>query len=82
MSAPEATVGAGNSVSGYGLNEFDGGDRFFGVSVKTVRRWHAEGTGPRWRKVGFLVRYALADLQAYWDQLPEGGYASMNPKRL
>lgn len=74
-------MGAGNDVLGYGLNEFDAA-RFFGVSVKTVRRWRAEGTGPRWRKVGFLVRYALVDLQAHWDQLPEGGSAAMNPKRL
>jgi hypothetical protein len=47
--------------------------RFFSVSVQTVRRWRALGTGPRFRKVGQLVRYSLDDCHAWLNSRPAGG---------
>ena len=35
------------------------------VKVATLRRWRWAGKGPRFRKIGGAVRYALSDLQAY-----------------
>ena len=39
--------------------------RYLGVSLKTLNRWMAEGTGPRARKIGVQVRYLPADVHAY-----------------
>jgi excisionase family DNA binding protein len=47
--------------------------RYFGVSLGTVNRWVHEGRGPRFRKVGSLVRYSMEDLHAYLDTCPSGG---------
>ncbi len=45
------------------------------IKRQTLSNWRAEGVGPRYRKVGRLVRYHLADLQAFiegcedeWDK--------------
>jgi hypothetical protein len=46
---------------------------YFGCSVATVRKWRLNGTGPRWRKLGSLVRYSLVDAQAYLASRPSGG---------
>lgn len=35
------------------------------VTVKAVQRWRYRGGGPRFVKVGRLVRYQLEDLQAF-----------------
>ena len=39
--------------------------RYLGVSLKTLNRWMAEGTGPRARKIGVQVRYLPADVHAF-----------------
>lgn len=35
------------------------------VTVKAMQRWRYRGGGPRFVKVGRLVRYQLEDLQAF-----------------
>ncbi len=35
------------------------------LSVKTLRRWHWAGKGPRFLKLGAAVRYDSADLTAF-----------------
>lgn len=37
------------------------------VPVKTVRRWRAEATGPRYVKAGRAVRYRPEDLARWLD---------------
>ncbi|MCL4852555.1 MAG: helix-turn-helix domain-containing protein [Bryobacteraceae bacterium] len=49
--------------------------RICGTSVQSVRRWRAAGTGPRFRKIGALVRYSLADIFAWVEAQPGGGGA-------
>jgi len=46
---------------------------FLGVSIAHMNRMIHERRGPRYRKVGRLVRYDERDLQSYWDNLPTGG---------
>lgn len=39
-----------------------------GVAVPTLNRWRCNGIGPRWRKFGGAVRYAVVDLDAWADE--------------
>jgi hypothetical protein len=43
--------------------------RFFKTSLATVRRWRKNGAGPRWYKLGAMVRYRESDL---FDFLEKG----------
>ena len=43
------------------------------VSIGTLRYWRTEGKGPRYRKVGQLVRYAPADVHDWLNSRPSGG---------
>jgi excisionase family DNA binding protein len=43
------------------------------VSLARLRKWRVEKRGPRFIKVGSLVRYRLADLQQWLSSLPTGG---------
>ncbi len=45
------------------------------VSVAPLRRWRLLGRGPAFLKVGSLVRYQPADLDAWLASLPTGGTA-------
>lgn len=47
--------------------------KFYGVSVGTIRRWRSLRQGPRYRKIGSLVRYSVEDLDAWLASRPEGG---------
>jgi predicted DNA-binding transcriptional regulator AlpA len=47
--------------------------RWIRVSVATLRYWRGEGKGPRYRKVGQLVRYAPSDVQDWLNSRPAGG---------
>ena len=38
-----------------------------GCTFHTLRKWRLLGKGPRYHKVGRLVRYAETDLAAYLD---------------
>jgi predicted DNA-binding transcriptional regulator AlpA len=39
--------------------------RFLGLSGRTLEKHRTYGTGPRYRKIGGRVVYALADLEAW-----------------
>ena len=47
--------------------------RLIRVSIPTLRYWRSEGKGPRFRKVGQLVRYAPSDVTAWLNSRPSGG---------
>ena len=47
--------------------------RWIRVSVATLRYWRGEGKGPRYRKVGQLVRYAPSDVREWLNTRPAGG---------
>ncbi len=47
--------------------------KYLGVSVAALRKWRVNGTGPRWIKLGALVRYRLSDVHEYLDNCPSGG---------
>lgn len=42
--------------------------RLLGLSGRTLEKHRVYGTGPRYRKIGGRVVYALADLQAWADR--------------
>lgn len=42
--------------------------RFLGLSRRTLEKHRVHGTGPRYRKIGGCVIYALDDLRAWADQ--------------
>ena len=43
------------------------------VSLASLRRWRLLNSGPRFVKVGALVRYRPEDLKLWMDSLPAGG---------
>jgi excisionase family DNA binding protein len=43
------------------------------VSLATLRKWRVEKRGPRFIKIGSLVRYQLEDLREWLSKLPAGG---------
>jgi predicted DNA-binding transcriptional regulator AlpA len=47
--------------------------RLLRVSIGTLRFWRAIGRGPRYRKVGQLVRYAPSDVNEWLNSRPTGG---------
>jgi predicted DNA-binding transcriptional regulator AlpA len=47
--------------------------RLIGVSIGTLRFWRSEAKGPRFRKVGQLVRYAPSDVNDWLNRCPTGG---------
>lgn len=47
--------------------------RFLNVSIKTLDRWIYERRGPKYYKVGALVRYRNSDLVAFLEACPTGG---------
>jgi len=46
---------------------------YFGVKVATIRKWRILGQGPRYIKIGSLVRYRPEDLLAFLDSCPKRG---------
>jgi len=51
------------------------------VSIGTLRFWRTIGRGPRYRKVGQLVRYAPSDVQEWLSRRPSGGEAQAEVAR-
>lgn len=47
--------------------------RYLGVSVHKIHRMVQEGTGPRFVKIGPLVRFRPEDLAAYIEANSRGG---------
>jgi len=45
------------------------------VSLASIRRWRLAQRGPRFIKVGALVRYRAEDLEQWLQTLPAGGTA-------
>jgi predicted DNA-binding transcriptional regulator AlpA len=43
------------------------------VSVATVRRWRLHGAGPRYFKIGALVRYCPEEVRTWLKARPAGG---------
>lgn len=41
---------------------------FLGLKKSTLDCWRVRGQGPRFKKFGAAVRYALADLERYVEQ--------------
>jgi len=54
------------------LTECDVSERLH-VSVASLRRWRLENRGPRFIKVGSLVRYRPEDLERWLLEQPTGG---------
>jgi excisionase family DNA binding protein len=52
------------------------------VSLASLRRWRLEGRGPRFVKVGSLVRYRPEDLDEWLANLPAGGTNLRRQRRL
>jgi len=50
------------------------------VSLASLRRWRLEQRGPRFIKVGSLVRYRPEDLEEWTDALPAGGAVLQGPE--
>jgi predicted DNA-binding transcriptional regulator AlpA len=59
------------------LTEIELSDRIH-VSLATLRRWRLENRGPKFRKLGSLVRYGEYDLSQWMEAQPSGGTAEMN----
>ena len=49
--------------------------RYLGVSVHKIHKMIQEGTGPRFVKIGSLVRFRPEDLAAYIEANSRGGQA-------
>ena len=64
-------IGA-NRVSGPLLTELEVAERLR-VSLACLRRWRLERRGPRFLKVGSLVRYPREELDRWINSLPAGG---------
>jgi predicted DNA-binding transcriptional regulator AlpA len=45
------------------------------VSLASLRRWRLGQRGPRFLKIGGLVRYRAEDLEQWLETLPAGGTA-------
>jgi hypothetical protein len=46
---------------------------FLDISVATMRRWRLFDRGPRYKKIGGSVRYAIGDLIEFLSTCPSGG---------
>ena len=47
--------------------------QMLGVSVATVRRWRLFKAGPKYVKLGALVRYRVSDIERWLASRPTGG---------
>lgn len=48
----------------------------WGCGVQTLVNRRHRGEGPRWFRIGRLVRYRLVDVEAYEDAQAQGGEAA------
>lgn len=51
------------------------------VSLACLRRWRLERRGPRFLKVGSLVRYPVDELNHWIEALPAGGAVATSTSR-
>ncbi len=52
------------------------------VSLASLRRWRLLQRGPRFIKVGALVRYRAEDLEQWLETLPAGGTAAHQEREI
>jgi predicted DNA-binding transcriptional regulator AlpA len=45
------------------------------VSLGTLRSWRTDGTGPRFHRIGQMIRYAPSDVKDWLVSRQGGGYA-------
>lgn len=45
---------------------------YLGIPVGTLYQWRTRGFGPPGKRVGKYVRFKPGDVEAWFDQLPEG----------
>ena len=64
--------GEANRVSGALMTELEVAERLR-VSLACLRRWRLERRGPRFLKVGSLVRYPARELDHWINSWPAGG---------
>jgi len=50
------------------------------VSLAAVRKWRLQERGPKYLKIGSLVRYRRSDLDVWLNSLPTGGAAGFRTK--
>lgn len=67
-------------MTGMLLTELEVADRLR-VSLSCLRRWRLERRGPRFVKVGSLVRYPTEELDRWIESLPAGGAPAGNGAR-
>jgi len=48
------------------------------VSLAAVRKWRLQERGPKYLKIGSLVRYRRSDLDVWLTSLPTGGATDRN----
>ena len=80
---PAAPAGAPQSTSPASYLTNDEAAAFLRLSPRTLEKQRVIGGGPRFRKFGRRVMYALADLEAWADarsfeMTSDPGYASRN----
>jgi excisionase family DNA binding protein len=74
---------ANNATEEFGMNRFLTEEQLsdcLSVSLGTLRRWRLENRGPKFHKLGSLVRYSEYDLDDWLQARPSGG--SENPGKL
>src|SRR5262245_9947454 len=78
LRAPASVMVSGNGEVSHAavvlLTEPEVADRLR-VSLACLRRWRLERRGPRFLKVGSLVRYPADELNSWLASLPTGGSA-------
>ena len=47
--------------------------KFINVCLTTLWRWRRDGIGPKYQRIGRMIRYRQEDVQAWIDSLPGGG---------
>jgi len=60
------------------FTEIELADRW-NLSVKALQSWRVKGDGPRFRKFGNRVRYALTDVREFEDASARDSTSSANP---
>lgn len=53
--------------AGYRALALEDAARYLGVGYSTLKKWHSEGTGPRYAKIGGCIRYRPRDLEAFLE---------------
>ncbi|CAN5462011.1 hypothetical protein BH11PLA2_BH11PLA2_51640 [soil metagenome] len=55
------------------VNEDEAGAYLGGLKGQTLAIWRMNGKGPRYLKIGRLVKYRISDLEAWLESRARGG---------